>query len=75
MTTEDLLRAALERLLREYVDDLHGPRACDCDPSVDFGPCAPCQARAALGMGEDADEYYDEMEELRRAALDHRGMP
>jgi hypothetical protein len=41
------LRIALQEMVA-YADDLHGPNACDCDPSVGLAECAVCLARKAL---------------------------
>jgi hypothetical protein len=47
-TREDELLGALRELYEKYVVDMHGERACDCDPSVGLDSCAPCRARAAI---------------------------
>lgn len=41
---------ALKDLYQKYVVEYHGENVCDCDPSVGINECAPCKARAALGL-------------------------
>lgn len=48
---------ALAWLYNQYVVDLHGSKTCDCDPSVDINDCAPCRARAVLGLEKGHEEY------------------